>query len=73
MDESKGKKWYEDSGGKVSPKRVIGTIGFILILLAWIIAGFEMYSLPDKQVDQIPIILGILGAMMAAGGFTKGG
>ena len=73
MEDSKGKKWYQDSGGKVSPKRILGTIGFSLILIAWLLSGLDFYDMTDIQMNQVPALLAVVGGMLAAGGFTKGG
>lgn len=73
IPESKGKKWFQDSGGKQSPKRIMGVVGTSIVLLVYLISGFDFYNVSDAHINIIPAMLGVFAAMLAVGGLTKGG
>lgn len=61
---------FEDKTGKKSPKRIWGSIGFGLSLVAFVLSGLHFY---DIESNLILGVMAVTGGMLAVGGFTKEG
>lgn len=72
IEESTGKMWYQDSGGKQSPKRIFGVI---VVIHALIFSWMKALHFVEADIDWSTILtmLGIGLGALGIGGITKGG
>ena len=61
---------FEDKTGKKSPKRILGSVGFSLSLVAFVLSGMHFYEIDSTLILGV---MGITAGMLSVGGLTKEG